>query len=162
LSKREDLIEDVWGAFLASGRALHSRARAGVSTGGLTFPRVTILRILVHGGKTSSKALAEAMRVTSANLPGLLDKLESDGFVTRRRDATDRRVVYVEATPKGRRKLGSLWRAAMHEIAAEFVGWSDRDLRTFRDLLARIGPADCAAACGRGASTPPLRRRSIR
>jgi DNA-binding MarR family transcriptional regulator len=87
------------------------------------------------------------MRVTSANLPGLLDKLEADGFVTRRRDATDRRVVYVEATPKGRRKLGALWRAAMREIAAEFAGWSDRDLRTFRALLARIGPAECGPGC---------------
>jgi DNA-binding MarR family transcriptional regulator len=162
LSERDDLIEEVWGAFLASGRALHSRARAGVSTGGLTFPRVTILRLVVHGGKTSSRDLAEAMRVTSANLPGPLDKLESEGYVSRRRDATDRRVVYVEATPKGRRKLGSLWRAAMHEIAAEFEGWSDRDLRNFRGMLARIGPGDCARDCGRGPPAPSPRRRKRR
>jgi DNA-binding MarR family transcriptional regulator len=161
LRKRADLIEEVWGAFLTSGRALHSRVRAGVSTGGLTFPRVTILRLLVHGGKTSSKDLAEAMRVTSADLPGLLDKLESEGYVTRRRDKADRRVVSVEATPKGRRKLGALWRAAMEEVAGVFEEWSDRDLRAFRDLLTRIGPAECGRACARPRSdTPPRRRRN--
>ena len=154
MSRRGDLIEEVWGAYLASGRALHSRARAGVSRGGLTFPRVTVLRLIVHGGKTSSKDLAEAMQVSSANHPGLLDKLESDGFVTRRRDAKDRRVVFVEATSKGRRKLSSLWRAAMQEFAVEFEDWSDKDLRAFRDMLTRISPMGCARFCGRAFSLP--------
>lgn len=149
MSRREELVEEVWGAFLDSGRALHARARAGVSSGGLTFPRVALLRFIVHRGRTSSKDLAAAMRVSTANLPGLLDKLESDGFVTRRRDAADRRVVYVEATQKGRRKLRSLWLAAMREISGEFEDWSVGDLKTFRDQLARIGSDACPGGCRR-------------
>ncbi|MGI0150647.1 MAG: MarR family winged helix-turn-helix transcriptional regulator [Thermoplasmata archaeon] len=160
LPERDDLIEQVWCAFLASGRALHARARAGVSTGGLTFPRVTLLRLIVHRGKSSSKDLADAMRVSTADLPGLLDKLESAGFVTRRRDASDRRVVYVEATAKGRRKLASLWRAAMREIAIGFADWGERDLRAFRSSLTRIGPAECGA--GRAPPVLHPRRREDR
>lgn len=143
-SKRPLLVEEVWCAFLASGRSLHSRARAGVSAGGLTVPRVSLLRLIVARGRTTSKELAEAMRVSTADLPGLLEKLEAEGFVTRRRTTSDRRVIAVEPTTKGRRKLQALWRAAMKQIGVEFSDWSERDLRSFRDLLLRIQPAPCA------------------
>lgn len=159
LSNREEQIEALWLVFLSSSRALHARARAGVASGGLTFPRVTLLRLLVHRGKATSKDLAHWMGVTTADLPGLLDKLETEGLVTRRRDVTDRRVVYVEATRKGRRKLESLWLAAMRGISIEFEDWSDRDVQTLRDLLARIGPGECGPGCGPSLRAPGVRRR---
>ncbi len=153
-AEREALVEGVWCAYQASSRVLHARARAGLIRGGLTFPRVLVLRLLVHRGRASSKELARAMGVSTADLPGLLDKLESDRFVTRRRDATDRRVVYVEATPRGRRKLRALWRAAIRELTGGFAEWSDAELGTLRDLLVRLAPFDCAAV---GETGPPPR-----
>jgi len=112
------------------------------------MPRVTLLRNVVHRGRSSSKELAESIGVTTADLPGLLGKLEAEGFVTRTRSTTDRRVVHVQATPKGERKLESLRRAAMRELAKEFAGWSDRDLRSLRDLLAKVGSSYCDPSCG--------------
>lgn len=138
-SGRETLVDDVWCAFLSAGRVIHARARLGASSGGLTMPRVTLLRLIVHRGRSSSKELAAALGVSTADLPGLLEKLETDALVTRERGTTDRRVVYVEATANGRRKLESLRRAAMRELEAEFVDWNSRDLRNLRDLLVRIG-----------------------
>ena len=139
-TQRNRLVDEVWCAFLGSGRAIHARARVGISSGGLTMPRVTLLRIIVYRGKSSSRELAESMGVSSPDLPGLLDKLAGEGLITRERSSKDRRVVLVESTPKGRRKLESLRRAAIDELARMFDEWSDADLRTFRDLLARTAP----------------------
>jgi MarR family transcriptional regulator, 2-MHQ and catechol-resistance regulon repressor len=152
---RDALIEELWFAFRTSERALHERTRAGVASGGLTFPRVTLLRLLVHRGRATSRDLAEALGVTSANLPGLLDKLEADGYVTRTRDRSDRRVVYVEVTAKGRKKLRALWRAALRALASGFAAWSDQDLRGLRDLLARIGREGCGTGCAPGLTVLP-------
>ena len=145
---RRAVVEAIFVAHRGSGRVLHSRTRSGLSSGGLTFPRVLLLRIVAARGKSSSKELAARMGVTSANLPGLLDKLEADGYVTRTRDAKDRRIVYVQATPTGRRKLRDLWRAGMRELAKEFEGWTDGDLRTLRDLLTRIAMSRIDLWCG--------------
>jgi DNA-binding MarR family transcriptional regulator len=158
-SARDALVEETWFAFRSSERALHERTRAGVASGGLTFPRVALLRLLVHRGRATSRDLAQALGVTSANLPGLLDKLEADGYVTRTRDRSDRRVVYVDATPKGRKKLKALWRAALRELTTGFASWTDQDLRTLRDLLARIGREGCGTDCGSGLRVLPTTKR---
>ncbi len=115
-----------------------------MAAAGVTFPRVLLLRIIAARGRSSSKDLATVMGVTTANLPGLLDKLEADGYVTRKRDATDRRVVLVEATSGGRKKLKELWRAGMQELGKEFEDWTDRDLQTLRDLLTRVASTGCS------------------
>ncbi len=112
------------------------------------MPRVTLLRIIVYRGKSSSKALAESMGVSTPDLPGLLDKLAAEGLISRERSSTDRRVVLVQATPKGRRKLKSLRRAAIDELAKMFEQWNDSDLRTFRDLLARTAPRNYCLPSG--------------
>ena len=146
--ERRALIEAIFAAHRTSGRVLHTRIRAGMAAGGFTFPRILLLRIAAARGRSSSRDLAEALGVTTADLPGLLDKLESDGYVTRRRDPSDRRVVYVEATPKGRNKLRELWRTGMRELGKEFKDWTARDLRALRDLLTRVAISKGNSQCG--------------
>lgn len=155
---RDALVEELWFAFRQAERTLHDRTRVGIAAGGMTFPRVTILRILVHGGPASSTSLAEALGVTTANLPGLLDKLEADGLVSRTRDRTDKRVVHVAATASGRKMLSSLWRAAMQELGRGFEDWTERDLQSLVSSLARIGGARCGPGCL--APLPMLRPRA--
>ena len=117
-------------------------------SGDLTFPRILLLRIVASRGKSSSKELAAVMGVTTANIPGLLDRLESNGYVTRTRDSRDRRIVYVEATSAGRKKLKELWRAGMRELAGEFEDWTEGDLRTLLDLLTRVAASRADLRCG--------------
>ncbi|NIQ93625.1 MAG: MarR family transcriptional regulator, partial [Desulfuromonadales bacterium] len=50
----------------------------------------------------SQQALADRLLVTKGNVCGLLDRMERDGLVERRRDEEDRRINQVHATDKGR------------------------------------------------------------
>lgn len=126
-----------------------------MSSHGLTFPRVLLLRVIASRGRSSSTELATVLRVTTANLPGLLDRLEADGYVTRTRDAKDRRILCVEATASGRRKLKALWRAGMRELTKEFGSWTDHDLLVLRDLLTRLAASDLGPI--RGPQLVPIR-----
>lgn len=53
-----------------------------------------------HGAMTAGQ-LAEVTGLTSGAITGIIDRLERTGFVTRQRDATDRRVVFIETVPEG-------------------------------------------------------------
>jgi DNA-binding MarR family transcriptional regulator len=68
----------------------------------------------------SQRELAGRMRIEPPTLVRHLDKLAEDGYVERRPDPDDRRVVRVVVTAKGRSRL-----AALHEEAE----WVDRELR---------------------------------
>ncbi|MBV8561756.1 MAG: MarR family transcriptional regulator, partial [Actinobacteria bacterium] len=70
---------------------------------------------------------------------GLLDELELDGYIERRRDQADRRRQTVEITASGRKALGQLRRLAARledEFLAELSAEDRRELHT---LLLRLG-----------------------
>jgi DNA-binding MarR family transcriptional regulator len=132
------LVEQVPRALRCASRALTARLRVSLRKEGLPFSRFVVLRLLVGRGATTSKTLAEAMGVTTANLPGLIDRLEADGLVTRTRNGRDRREILVEATPKGRKTFLRLKDTAVGELGRAFEGWTDKELRTFLDSLNRF------------------------
>ncbi|MCW3838799.1 MarR family transcriptional regulator [Micromonospora yasonensis] len=83
------IVEQHWGRYLAEHHALTS---AGMR----------VLLILLRGGDTSHREMAERCFVRPATLTGVVDTLERDGFVTRQRDPNDRRSVQLTLTDKGR------------------------------------------------------------
>jgi len=64
--------------------------------------------------------LGEALCMDANNVVLLLNELEDLGYVTRRRDPSDRRRHLVELTPAGRTALGAAEHA--QETIEEFVG----------------------------------------
>src|SRR6187551_599349 len=72
---------------------------------GLTGPRLSALSVVVFGGPITLGDLAAAEQVRAPTMTRIVQALEHQGFVRRERDATDRRLFRVEATPKGRALL---------------------------------------------------------
>lgn len=89
-----------------------------------------------HDGATQ-QALGEALCVDANNLVLLLNELEAEGLVERRRDPLDRRRHLVHITAAGRRALDRAERA-QERVEAEVLQALDPDERaTLRDLLSR-------------------------
>jgi MarR family transcriptional regulator, organic hydroperoxide resistance regulator len=132
------IVEQVPRALRSAHQALTARLRRSLHREGLPFSRFVILRILVLRGPTTSRALADALGVTTANMPGLLGRLESDGFVRRKRSTTDRREILIHATPEGRTRFLRVRRTAVHELQGAFDGWSAKELRSFLESLRRF------------------------
>lgn len=76
---------------------------------GLTSSQYNVLRILRGEGKPlPSLEIAERMIQVVPAITGLIDRLEKQGLVERRRCQEDRRVVYVEITSKAREILDQI------------------------------------------------------
>lgn len=82
---------------------LHGSLRRALARRALSDLQFAILVILfsTEPEPLSASVLAEHAAVSRASITEALDKLEARHFVTRTRDAADRRVTYVRITPTG-------------------------------------------------------------
>jgi MarR family transcriptional regulator, lower aerobic nicotinate degradation pathway regulator len=97
-----------------------------------------ILALLDEGSSETQGAIAEALGYDKGQLVGLLDELEGDKLVERRRDTVDRRRQMVAITPAGRKTLDRLRRlsAAIEDDFLAPLSASER--KELHDLLLRV------------------------
>ncbi len=97
-----------------------------------------ILAVLDEGSRETQGAIADALGYDKGQLVGLIDELEGDGLVERRRDTIDRRRQLVTITPAGRKMLARL-RLLSQELENDFLTpLSSSERRELHGLLLRV------------------------
>jgi DNA-binding MarR family transcriptional regulator len=71
---------------------------------GLTFKQAQTLVFLIHSPGVTMTAIAKEIGLTAAAITGLIDRLTEKKLVLRKYDPTNRRVVLVEISDKGKSK----------------------------------------------------------
>jgi len=108
---------------------------------------LTVLR--ANGGIAGQQELAAELQIDRTNLVGLLNELEAEGLILRRRAAEDRRRHIVELTAAGGERLAEA-EAAIGAAEDEVLGaLSDREREQLFELLQRASAGrapDCGAA----------------
>ncbi|KPJ53471.1 MAG: hypothetical protein AMS16_05300 [Planctomycetes bacterium DG_58] len=84
---------------------------------GLSFPQYALLAVLDQMGEANMSRLAQRLGTTMGAATNLVDKLVDAAHVERTRSTTDRRVVNVKCTERGRELL-----AEVTTDVAEFLG----------------------------------------
>ena len=104
---------------------------------GIRLKQFIALDYLREQGGTTQQQLGDTLHLDKNNCVILLNDLEEDGYVARRRDPTDRRRHLVEMTPEGEKaveeaeeKLETLEDEVIGELTAE-------ERATLHDLLAK-------------------------
>ena len=69
----------------------------------LTGPQLTVVKMLEQIGDLSLSELSDRIRAQNSTVTGIIDRMEREGLVVRERSTTDRRVVFIRLTPKGRK-----------------------------------------------------------
>jgi DNA-binding MarR family transcriptional regulator len=86
-------------------RLARARAECALAPLGLRPRHLIALTVLRDHGSGAQQALAATLQIDRTNLVGLLNELEADGLITRRRSVEDRRRHIVELTDDGARRL---------------------------------------------------------
>ena len=108
-----------------------------VAAGGSTSTWLVLLSLKTAGHRTQGE-LADVVGIRQPTLSHHLDGLERAGFVTREREAGNRRVQKVELTPEGESLFLRLRRAAGAFDGRLRAGLEDEDVGTLRRLLGQL------------------------
>jgi MarR family transcriptional regulator, lower aerobic nicotinate degradation pathway regulator len=100
-----------------------------------------VLAVLAQGACATQATVADALRYDRSYLVGLLDELEEEGLIQRRRDTNDRRRHVVSLTKAGERKLDEL-RSVVGAVDSELLApLTAAERKTFNELLRKLAGA---------------------
>jgi MarR family transcriptional regulator, lower aerobic nicotinate degradation pathway regulator len=122
---------------LKIGKAAEGRFAEALKPTGLT-PRHLGVLFEVQARPTSQQDLIETIGVDASKLVGLLNDLEADDLIVRRRDPEDRRRHIVEVSAKGSARLDEAKKTAAAVEAELLVGLDDDQVEQLLVLLAQV------------------------
>lgn len=160
--------ERLWNALTGAARRWIRLSREEARALGLSLPQLSLLGALRTRGPLPVSQWVEMIGSTPSAATGLLDRLESEGYVARARGGRDRRQVLISLTPRGRRLAERMESQLRHRWRVYSEGVPPAQLEAaatvLEQIVGRMDPADpCASSHGPGAPTArpgPARRAS--
>lgn len=134
------LVESLAG-LVRSGRLLAGEWSVPSSRPGglvLTSAYFPVLRTLAATGEVRVGDLAEQLRTDVSVVSRQLSALEVEGYVMRRPEPSDRRVVLVSLTDVGHGALRQMDERRFNVIRTALVAWTESDARAMIGLTDRV------------------------
>jgi DNA-binding MarR family transcriptional regulator len=105
---------------------------------GLTPARAEVIWLLHRTGPQTQRQLSQALKCSPRNVTGLVDALQTAGFITRDPHPTDRRATLVTLTSQGQ-ALAAPWHTDRNHTADTLFGdATPAELTTFVTILDRV------------------------
>jgi DNA-binding MarR family transcriptional regulator len=106
--------------------------------GDLTMPQYYILRLAAADECMRASDLAERLSINPSAVTAMVDRLVSKGFVERRRDDDDRRIVHVCPTPSGLEALDRVARSSREFMRTAFEQLEPSEAEVFVETYEKI------------------------
>jgi DNA-binding MarR family transcriptional regulator len=114
-------------------------ARHGPSGPLMSGSQRIVLKALATGGRAQVSEVAAHLGVTLSAATGLVDRMVRTKWVTRERDTVDRRVVWVQITPEGEKKLAEAEARRRLVLREMCQNLPDEDLKGLCDIFEKMG-----------------------
>jgi len=88
------------------------------------------LLIIAGKGETNFSTLAQDLGVTPGDVTGIIERLVEQGLVSRKPSPEDRRIIWLQATDKGRDLLANLMESQTHHMVHILEYMSLEDLKS--------------------------------
>lgn len=137
----KSLAEDnpaLWRAVIDSWRHMYRDAEKNLSITGIGFAEFRILTILQEIKSCSMSRLSVELALTQAAITGVVDKLESQGFVGRARNNEDRRVVTISMTSRGKEMLRKALKVHTEFVERSLGSLSREELLQLSSILRKL------------------------
>ncbi|MCW2782587.1 MAG: hypothetical protein JWR35_3036 [Marmoricola sp.] len=129
-------------------RRVRLRAEAVLAPLGLRPRHLVALTVLRDRGGSTQQALAATLDMDATNIVGLLNDLEADNLIERRRSPEDRRRHLVELTAAGAEQLAQA-ECALAQVEEEVLGALDETQRETLYGLLQQATAGATVSCTR-------------
>jgi DNA-binding MarR family transcriptional regulator/GNAT superfamily N-acetyltransferase len=149
LFPKQEIIENVLVALRRIVRSIDLHSRKLVQSHHLTIPQVILLREVNRSGRVSLGSLARQASLSNATVTGIVDRLEKRNLVRRVRCETDRRQIFVEIEPAGRKALKTMPPLLQEHFIRELENlkkWEQAQILSSLERVAAIMDADSEKA----------------
>jgi DNA-binding MarR family transcriptional regulator len=119
-------------------RLMHDRIEGVFASQGITFQQWVVLMHLRDELATTTAGLCAELRHDSGAMTRLIDQLDERGFIERRRQEADRRIIDLALTPAGRKMVESLIPLAVDTLNSALSGFSKTEVTQMQGLLRKI------------------------
>ena len=127
-------------------RRMRLRSEAVLAPLGLRPRHLVALTVLRDGGGSTQQALAATLEMDGTNIVGLLNDLEAEDLIERRRSPEDRRRHMVELTEAGATQLSNV-ECALSSVEDEVLGALGENQRETLYSLLQQAAAGTAVSC---------------
>jgi DNA-binding MarR family transcriptional regulator len=134
-------------------RHMRVRSEAAIAPLGLRARHLIALTVLRDQGGSTQAALATTLQIDRTNLVGLLNELECQELIARRRSSEDRRRHIVELTDAGAQLLAQA-EFALTAAEDDVLAALDREQREQLYSLLQLATAESGASCAAAATDP--------
>lgn len=107
----------------------------------VTFSQFFILELLFREGESKMSALAQCAGVSTPAMTGIADRLVKSGYIARKFDPDDRRLINVELTAKGAASVKRINQERREAVIKIFGKVSQEDREDYLRVLTRIHQA---------------------
>ena len=137
--KKTDLALSLWVKLARAHATFGKRSLADIRAYGLTQPQFGVVESLGHLGEITLGELSRKTLSSGGNMTVVVDNLEKEGLVQRRHCTEDRRVIYVELTPKGKKLFNAIFLRHARCIAGLAAVLTEQEQEHLGGLLKKLG-----------------------
>lgn len=106
---------------------------------GLTISQFGVLEALLHLGPLCQKDIAAKQLKSGGNVTMVVDNLEKEGLVRRKRSEEDRRMIVVHLTRKGRKLIGNYFPHHAKAVEQEMSVLTATEIEQLGALARKLG-----------------------
>ena len=118
--------------------AMHRCVMAGAKKLGLTSGQPKILEYLSEQEGIEQKMIAKNCEIESATVGSILDRMEKNGLIERRRRDGNRRSLYVYLSPAGKAAAAEMEKIFAAAEEAAFCGMSREEISLLRENIEKV------------------------
>ncbi|MFX4262635.1 MarR family winged helix-turn-helix transcriptional regulator [Pelotomaculum propionicicum] len=134
---RKEFFTRLEGVLMEIGRRIHVEFDAHMVSG-ITGSQFFVLQKINAKGRLTVSEVADKLSVSLSAITALVDRLVQAGLVVRSRDEKDRRLVWLEATDKGKEIL-SRCIEGRRQVAIKYFGQlPDQDLEKLLEIYEKV------------------------
>ena len=133
------LALDTFIKFTRAANALENRLVRRGNMQDLTMSQFGVMETLYHLGPLCQGAISAKLLRSSGNITLVIDNLEKNGLVERKRDTGDRRQVTISLTPKGEALIKVIFPRQAATITDEFDVLSAEEQTELGRLCKKLG-----------------------
>ena len=106
---------------------------------GVTEAQFSVLELLYHRGEFTIKEVIEKTFSSGGTMTVIINNLEKEGLITKKRDEKDRRVFIIKISPKGIALMEEVFDKHLENLKKAFGVLTEAEQMIMIELLKKLG-----------------------